>query len=324
MATSDTLNDCQALPETPGFRLQKAREKAQLSIEAVAAELNLSVSKLRALENDQYEKMASDTFVKGYLRSYARVLKLDADEFLRSYEEYRMALRDTAERVTHAAEQVVQKDVAVAKNAKDGLRLPLMVLVGLLAVWALATILYDSGGDGSKSVASKPVASESAASKSVASKLTATSVPAEAASVPVADTGAETSVQQRTEATVTAEVETSVPEVESETPVAETTAKVSTPAEEPSVTTASTASAALPDTLTFEFSGECWVEVSDAKGDVLLTDLQQPGEQLTLQGTAPFKIMLGNAKAVSLRLNGEAVSTETSEGRKTLRLTVGQ
>jgi len=302
MSTTDTLNDYQALPETPGLHLQRAREKAQLSLEAVATELNLSVSKLQALENDQYEKIACDTFVKGYMRSYARVLKLDADEFLRNYEEYRDALRDTAERVTHAAGQLAQKETLSLDNTRAGWLLPAAIVVALLVVWALTTTLL--GGDNK--------AGEVAAAKPDPAR-----TPAEFASAPVPASVVEGAVEQELDAANSAVGDTAPGDYA--TPVVEdavdSVAATADPAPAPS--------SAL-DTLTFSFKGECWVEVSDAKGDVLFTDLQQPGEALSLQGQAPFKIMLGNAKAVTLHFNGDLVSTQTSESRKTLRITVGQ
>ncbi|HEY7884530.1 MAG TPA: RodZ domain-containing protein [Cellvibrionaceae bacterium] len=62
------------------------------------------------------------------------------------------------------------------------------------------------------------------------------------------------------------------------------------------------------DVLELSFAEECWLDVQDANGDVLATDLQSPGSQLTLRGVAPFSVRLGNyAQGVSASVNGEAV-----------------
>lgn len=78
------------------------------------------------------------------------------------------------------------------------------------------------------------------------------------------------------------------------------------------------------DQLEFFFSDECWLEVTDANGDILAATLYQDGETAQLAGVAPFDVMMGNARATQLQLNGEAVKLNPQSNRKTLRLTVGR
>ncbi|WP_439136133.1 DUF4115 domain-containing protein, partial [Pseudomaricurvus sp.] len=75
--------------------------------------------------------------------------------------------------------------------------------------------------------------------------------------------------------------------------------------------------------LTLVFSDECWLEVTDAHGDVVAANLYQAGATATLVGVAPFEVMLGNVRAVQLTLNGESVTLTPNGNRKTLRATVG-
>ena len=63
----------------PGQRLQSAREAISLSIEEVSARLHLDTRTLGNLEADNYDKLPAPTFVRGYLRSYARLLNISAD-----------------------------------------------------------------------------------------------------------------------------------------------------------------------------------------------------------------------------------------------------
>src|SRR5690625_8040425 len=79
------------------------------------------------------------------------------------------------------------------------------------------------------------------------------------------------------------------------------------------------------DLLELNFTDECWLVVTDAQGDVLVTDLIQPGRELNLQGQAPFEVRMGNAHAVQLSLNGTAyeldvpASTRLKIGRASCR-----
>lgn len=64
----------------PGTRLRKAREGRGLSQEDVAARLHMSVTYVRAIESDDYERLPETAFIKGYMRNYARLVGVPADE----------------------------------------------------------------------------------------------------------------------------------------------------------------------------------------------------------------------------------------------------
>lgn len=59
--------------------------------------------------------------------------------------------------------------------------------------------------------------------------------------------------------------------------------------------------------LSLQFSALSWVEVSDATGRRLLQGLYAAGSTRTLSGAAPLRVILGNAPAVALRVNDQAV-----------------
>jgi cytoskeletal protein RodZ len=55
------------------------------------------------------------------------------------------------------------------------------------------------------------------------------------------------------------------------------------------------------------FSALSWVEISDAEGRRLLEGLYARGSVRQVRGTAPLRVVLGNAPAVDLELNGQPV-----------------
>ena len=63
--------------------------------------------------------------------------------------------------------------------------------------------------------------------------------------------------------------------------------------------------------LDLAFSAPSWVEVSDVEGRHLLHGLIEAGSTRTLSGSAPLLVVLGNAPAVTLRLNGAPVTPGT-------------
>ena len=60
--------------------------------------------------------------------------------------------------------------------------------------------------------------------------------------------------------------------------------------------------------LDLNFSAPSWVEISDAEGRHLLHGLIERGSTRTLTGSPPLLVVLGNAPAVTLRLDGQPVS----------------
>jgi cytoskeleton protein RodZ len=69
-----------------GAQLRKAREGAKLSLDAAAQALKFSPRQIEALEADDYAALPGRTIVRGFVRGYARLLKLDAEGLLRELE----------------------------------------------------------------------------------------------------------------------------------------------------------------------------------------------------------------------------------------------
>ena len=86
------------------------------------------------------------------------------------------------------------------------------------------------------------------------------------------------------------------------------------PATAPAVAVAAPAVAeTLPATLVrrhlqMSFSGECWIELYDARGMRLFFGFGHAGTTQELGGAPPFRFVLGNADAVTLTVEGAAVS----------------
>jgi len=62
-----------------GNDLKKIRDELGLSLEEIAGMVKVRIVYLNAIENDQFEKTPSLTFLKGFLRAYAQCMGLDAD-----------------------------------------------------------------------------------------------------------------------------------------------------------------------------------------------------------------------------------------------------
>ncbi|NDP42779.1 MAG: helix-turn-helix domain-containing protein, partial [Aromatoleum sp.] len=77
-SAGDTAPDA-AAPATAGAMLRQAREDAGLTIDAIAQQLKLAPRQVRALEEGDFAVLPGRTFVRGFIRNYARLLRIDVD-----------------------------------------------------------------------------------------------------------------------------------------------------------------------------------------------------------------------------------------------------
>lgn len=283
--------DISAAPVTPGTLLLQARERAGISQEEVARELHITVTKVKYIESDNYHRLNTDTFIRGYLRAYANFLKIESAPIIAAYQQ-------------HAAAQglVTEPQYPVSKEAPTK---KLWVFVGLLVLllaglWLISVWFFDNQVE-------RPVVAPPAIVPAVPSTaIPPTTVPDASAS--------EANLQPSSE-------DTAIENAAAETGAAEELAAEAAP-QEPASPVLATERAL--DQLELVFTEECWLEVSDAQGDVLATELQRPGSRVSLLGVAPFSVKLGNAPAVRVMLNGEAVAVNASAGAKVMTLNVGE
>lgn len=79
-ATAD--NEVAGRETSPGGMLSAARQRLNLSVPDVARQLRLSARQIEALEADDFGKLPGHTFVRGFIRNYAKVVQLDSGTLL--------------------------------------------------------------------------------------------------------------------------------------------------------------------------------------------------------------------------------------------------
>lgn len=78
--------ETEARSVTPGRMLKRAREAKNLSVAAIATQMNLDLRTIEALERDDHANLPAPIFVRGYLRGYARLVDLREAEVLGAYQ----------------------------------------------------------------------------------------------------------------------------------------------------------------------------------------------------------------------------------------------
>lgn len=75
--------------------------------------------------------------------------------------------------------------------------------------------------------------------------------------------------------------------------------------------------------LQLSFTGDCWTEISDARGQRLFFEMGRDGNSIELSGVAPFAVLFGNVDNVDVRVNGNHYPVSSNNpGSRMARLTI--
>lgn len=328
----------------PGEVLRQARESKGWQVAEVAAQLNLTAHSLAQLEAGEFERLPGHTFARGYVRAYAKLLGLDQAEMVEAFDRYTGtdATGSTVNSLGHVPEPL-RLSRTVLRLASAVLLILLLALAWFwwqerperladLGVFGLKHIEVESA-DGTtelhpldepedQAVADALQGSEPAPVGIVAPEASQPPAAATAGSAP------ESPAVPNAPAALPGQVAplaapVPAPSVPSTTPATAPPA-AAVPAPAPSEPAPSVREG--EGLLQLSFSGECWVQVTDGSGRVLISTVKRAGESLQVVGKAPLELRLGNARAAGeVRFNGEPVEhlkNMTASG--TARLNLGQ
>jgi cytoskeleton protein RodZ len=124
-----------------GNSLREARLRQGLELPRIEMDTKIRGKYLRALEEEQFEVLPGDTYVKGFLRAYAEYLGLDGQLYLDEY----------SSRFTTAEEPLAPHATASTRPTRRRIESNFVVvaLAGIVAVTVLVVVgLAGLGGDG--------------------------------------------------------------------------------------------------------------------------------------------------------------------------------
>ncbi|CAM5223725.1 RodZ domain-containing protein [Alishewanella longhuensis] len=293
---------------TVGQLLKQEREQRKLTLEHVAKQLNLKVEVLQSLEADQPDKAILPTFMRGYVRAYARFLKMPEQQLLSRFEQ------------VHQVKSTPVKAMKTFSNrqAKQQTETRFMWLTYVIVAILLASLaawLWQGARDFTSTTATtEPIVS--------------VVVDADSSAVP------QTELMPAIEQTAT------VSAVDSAASAAEASALVLPPQ---AVLTSEEAAIVLPeptevaesssesfgdsndsglDRLKMTFNDNCWIDVLDANGERIAYGTKQSGYVMELNARGPFTITLGNPSVVAIDINQKPFDMSGFPGGRVAKFTL--
>lgn len=166
-----------------GLTLQREREARGLTIEAVMEATKISRINLVALENGDSSTLPHPVYTKGFIRSYARLLGLDADELSmvvdREYQTDDHDVETVAYDVSPAAGKAFQEGEAPAKRKKKRSVWPSILVFVALAVAGVVLVLNLNKGANTPGQDAAPATEQAAPAEEQPAPAGEQAVPAE-------------------------------------------------------------------------------------------------------------------------------------------------
>lgn len=312
-ATQDTTE-----AKLPGERLREARERLGFTQQTIAERLCLKISTVRDIEDGTTPADLAPTFLRGYIRSYAKLVHLPEDELLPAVD--RQAIPKTI-----SVSPMQSFSLKKSRKKRDGWLMTITWLVVLVVLGLTGAWWWQNHQ------------AQQAEINSMVDHASSMQAQTEGQPVPLMDNSAlqETAAQNSAAAPASTPVDLS----------ATVTATPSTPSSSASSTTPSTApSSQAPSqantaqhqaagnvllgagavapaagtvaesnpvsaahALVMTFTADCWLEVTDASGKKLFSGMQRNGGTLNLDGQSPYKLKIGAPAAVQIQFQGKPV-----------------
>ena len=346
MKESSIQSEAEEETVTASSMLRAAREALGLSQDDVANALYITVSFIRWIDEDQIDRIPQKAFIKGYLRSYAKLVKLDGDLVVQQFDAGNEVPIPSAE-IRGVTEESVGSINFTGPVFKTGVIGLVGLLVVIVAVWLLSsstpepipvvTMPEESPAE-TESETLRPFQlpertdlntftfdEEDGTTGSAESVLLPESESAETEAVVLPDSeAAESESDLSTEDEVVNDEPT--PDIQPQLPQASVLEKdISIQRQTVGDTDYITVDAEGLDQLRFVFSDECWLEIEDADGALIYGDLGRTGDELSVYGDAPFEILFGKAPAVTMEFNGRSVDLASwTASDQTAKVTVGR
>ena len=286
-----------------GQALKAARLAQVMSAQDIARQLRLSEKQIAAIEEDDHSKFPNQIFLRGFIRNYAKLVREDSKEFSKLLE--KTFPPTSTQAITFSVDGT--PFTPGHKQSKGNL---IILLIVVLVSSLLIYEVYRSGGDDQKKkgntdngimaetiiqleteIEQAPEDNQNQLSSVIESNVSSFNVLTEEVEIDQQN-GSYLDKEQNVEAAL--EVENKPVESEG------------------------------GGTLSFTFIGESWVEVEDAEGRKIFSQISPGNTEETVNGSPPFSLTIGNAASVRLLYNDKPVDlipyTNTNGGVARLSL----
>jgi cytoskeleton protein RodZ len=270
----------------PGQILSDARKKAGLTQQEVASKLNFRLTLVNEIESELFNSNLPETYNRGYLRSYAKLVNVSQDDVLVSYEQLNIAKAQVSklQSFSKGTEKLAESNRIMWISY-----IILAILIGSTMMWWL-----QNNKEQAQTLAENieiNTQSTDDVNENKTSDLSTVNIENVTKTITEAPLATPVLEQQSSDIVLAA-----VNVENSQVSEAETIALENNPIVEEELTE-----------VTFTFSGDCWVNISDSTGERIAWGVKKLGYVMTISGQAPFDVTLGRPELVAINFADEVI-----------------
>jgi cytoskeleton protein RodZ len=311
IADADLAGEESAVPETAsavplslGEQLAGRRQELGWSVQDVASHLKLAPRQIDAMENDNYAALPTMVMTRGFIRSYAKLLGLDATALLATISPA-VTAQPTASTVHGSPLSTPFSESRFSLMGRNKFAYKWLVVLAVLLLLLAVAIRLDVipvVQNTLQSLAEKSAAAGSAASTE------RTEGTEDKAAAPAVET-------QAVDAAANAAL-TVVPAPAASAAAVSETGVNAAPANTQIVSPATAGGGEL----SLNFRQDSWVEIKRADNTVLISRLAKAGNTETVDMSQPVNIIIGNLAGVDATLRGVPVDLKAGSKTNVARL----
>ncbi|WP_293761002.1 RodZ domain-containing protein [uncultured Paraglaciecola sp.] len=303
MIENEEVEQIKVVMQGPGQILKEARERAKLTTQDIADKMKLKKALIQDIEQDNYDIDISLTFIRGYLKLYAKHVKVSEKDILGAFESLSTQKKEPAKLQSFSRR--------VANQANDD-KLMLVTYLIVAAVAALVVIWWFRQSPTITATESNSNNYSQAVSQGIVVQETLTpdlgkliSTPTGAAVLPkdITDTNDDILLSTAIE-----EQNIDVRSVNNQPVFEKNEDDINTLAQQSDITTNIDNESVTPVELIFKFSGDCWMNLSDATGENIAYGVKVKGRVMPVTGIPPFIVTLGAPEVVKISYAGESLN----------------
>ncbi|NVJ59906.1 MAG: DUF4115 domain-containing protein [Gammaproteobacteria bacterium] len=294
-------------------QLKQARITQKLSVKSVADQLKLPSARIDEIEEGRFIDSVSPAFYRGYIRSYANLLKIDNKELLSQFNELFEETTEIKSTSRMGAFGERKSEVSSGEGVFKWISRAIIFVILAAVAWGIKErfLKNDVSGDSSELTLGL-LEGESAEYSSNETNEDTTEQPQQNDRI----ANLQDRLNESSNSSDDAKIQTDTTAV-LESEVADNTSSKDNstldktinqdPQEKNPIQLDNNSSELAQDSLTLVFVGDCWVDIRDSNGKRLAYGVKQNGVVLTLDGVAPFAVTLGDPSVVNMQFNNESV-----------------
>ncbi|MGF7408121.1 cytoskeleton protein RodZ [Providencia alcalifaciens] len=292
-------NNTEQTSLTVGQLLSRAREHMGLTQEAVAERLCLKVSTVKEIEQDIHPAGVEPTFLRGYIRLYARMVGIPENDI-------NSLLKSDVPAQAPNVSPMQSYSLGKKRKKREGWLMKLtwlivIILIAMIGIWwwqdhnAQQKDLLTMANQNDLVLTQQDTSSEPVSNVTVDAPLANNNSAEQAEPAPVLTDAQTTTTNTETDSVKTIPLPNAPQTIPS---VDRVQADATQTADMPAVTS---------NGLTLNFSGQCWLEIRDANNKVLFSGMKNSGDKLELDGVQPYRLNIGAPANVTVQFQGKDV-----------------